>query len=112
MTIPYDRLVPGPYTLQQAATTGNGAALNCRGTNRALLVFVEWSTGCSAGQIEVEQAADGDYAGTWSHIATISWSAANRVDCTLWNAPVGAIRARVASNITGGTVTVKVLVDD
>jgi hypothetical protein len=100
---------PGPYNLLPAATTGTGAALETGGRAKQVLVFVEWSAGCSAGEVTLEQASSADFAGTWAPLCTaIAWNAANKCDAVQLAYICGAVRPRLTSNVVGGTVTVKV----
>jgi hypothetical protein len=68
---------------------------------------ISWGVGCSAGSVIVETAPDPDYAGTWSEIATIAWTAASRTDRVNFSGSVGATRVRVSDAIVGGTVVVR-----
>ena len=60
----------------------------------------------AAGTVLIESAPSRNYAGTWVIENTVNWSAidkAHRVSCTLL---AGAMRARISSAVTSGTVTV------
>ena len=96
----------GLWTLQSAATTGNGTPWNTRASLPTTIYFVAWSDGCSAGAVTLETAATAAYAGTWAPLVTVSWSAASKTDVIQVFAPIGVIRARISTNIVGGTVTV------
>ena len=70
-------------------------------------VYVEWSSGTSAGQLVVEEAWDSSYTGTWSTIGTINWSAASSTDVYHQTGSFRALRVRVNTAIAGGTITVR-----
>ena len=66
-----------------------------------------FSAGVSAGVITIEGAMDALYAGTWASLGTIPWVAASSVGAPL--RLIGSfpfIRARISTNIVGGTVDV------
>lgn len=76
--------------------------------------YVEWSAGVASGVVQIETASHAAYAGTWSQMAggsiangtiTFAGSAPNgqwfRID-----GPILAVRARISTVVTGGTVTV------
>jgi len=96
----------GEFTFQSAATVGNGWALNTKGRTERFPVYVIWSSGCTAGGVTYETAASADFAGTWRMLAVIPFSAANSVDLIQNLASVGVVRARISTEIVGGTVTV------
>ncbi|MDD2857799.1 MAG: hypothetical protein PHU75_03905 [Candidatus Nanopelagicales bacterium] len=98
----------GPYTLQSAATTGNGATWTTRHSTAVTVLYLRWSAGCSAGAVTFETAEDDQAgsAGTWAPLATVNWSAASKVDEIKIFGAIGTIRARISTNVVGGTVTV------
>ena len=96
------------YLLQNAATTGNGTAVDFEGQLRELAIYIIWSAGVSAGAIQVETADATDYTGTWSalHPAPVTFTASKQ-DTVMISGILKALRARISTNIVGGTVTVK-----
>ena len=70
-------------------------------------VYVEWSSGTSAGQLVVEEAWDSSYTGAWSTVGTINWSAASSTDVFHQTGSFRALRVRVNTAIAGGTITVR-----
>ena len=93
-------------TIQDAQTTGNGTAIDRRG-DIYFVIVVEWSSGTTAGVITIEEAAETSYAGTWSSLATVTWSAESSTEMVhLGGAAYGAIRARISTTVDNGTVTV------
>lgn len=96
----------GPITLQSAATTGNGNSIISNGATANLAISIDWSAGCSAGAVTIEHASHAAYAGTWSSLAVVAWSAAGRQDVVQILGITGVIRARISTTIVGGTVSV------
>jgi len=96
-------------TMQDAQTTGDGTVMERR-ISDYFIFCVEWSAGTGAGVITLEEAggnAGAAYAGTWSSITTVTWAAASSQECVhLGSGAYGAIRARISTTVTGGTVTV------
>ena len=68
--------------------------------------FVSFSAGTSAGQVVIESAPFRNYAGTWVIEGTVNWAAASKAHRVSLNLLSGAMRARISTEITGGTVTV------
>lgn len=68
-------------------------------------VYVIFGAGTSAGSVVIETAHDRAYTGAWHTVATIAWSAANKVHYVSNVGPLMALRARVVL-ATGGTVDV------
>ncbi len=69
--------------------------------------YVDFSHTSAAGTVLIESAPYRNYAGTWVLEGTVTWSAidkAHRVSLTLLS---GAMRARISSAVTSGTVTVR-----
>lgn len=100
-------LAQGPYTLQSAATTGNGNTWNTKNWVQTVTIVIDWSAGCSAGGVTIETADVATYAGTWAPLVVVAWSAASKQDVVQILAPVGVVRARISTNVVGGTVTIK-----
>ena len=57
-------------TLLSAATTGHGTAVDLGGQTESILVYLDESSGISAGKVQVETAPTTDYAGTWAAIGS------------------------------------------
>lgn len=93
------------FVLQDAATTGNGTAADLGGISREVAVYVIWSSGTSAGAVSIETANTTDYAGTWAVLAPVPWTAASRADIVQVSGVMKAIRARISTNVVGGTVS-------
>lgn len=92
--------------LQNAATTGNGNTWNLNASVGAIALYVAWSAGCSAGVVTIETASDPDYTGRWAPLYSENWSAASIQDIIQISGALEAIRARISTPISGGTVTV------
>lgn len=69
--------------------------------------YIDFDHTSAAGTVLIESAPYRNYAGTWVTEATVSWAAidkAHRVSLTMLT---GAMRARISSAVTSGTVTVR-----
>lgn len=93
--------------LQDAATTGNGNAVDARGNGREHTFYIVGAGTISAGAVQIETARTTDYSGTWAPLGSpITVTAAANVvqitGCFL------ALRARVSTNLTGTTPSVTV----
>lgn len=99
------RATSGPFTLQSAATTGNGNAIQTNGKAKETWFIVEFSSGVTAGEVAIEAAATPEYTGDWATLATIGFVDGGTY---LVQRPGGgmAYRARISTTISGGTVKV------
>lgn len=100
----------GGIKLQDAATTGNGSAVDCKGEGGEYSFSLETSNATVAGgSVQFEEAASPSYAGTWSPIGPAITPVQNGVQTVKVTGAFNAVRARIATNITGGaTVTARV----
>ena len=95
--------------LSSAATSGNGSVFTCDGEMERLTFYITTDTGVvSAGAITIEEAADPNYAGTWS---TMNSDSGGQAAITLvqgttiarhYTGSFGAVRARYSTSLTGG----------
>lgn len=70
---------------------------------------IEWGDGVSSGVVEIEAAANELYSGTWSSLATVTFSGtAPKVDVVVIPGSFGAIQHRISTPVTDGTVTTKI----
>lgn len=94
--------------LQSAATTGNGVAVQLDGTGRELVIYIYGAGTVSAGAVQLEEAHDKDYAGTWAAIGSPVTVVADTVKTVRLTGCIAAVRARISTNVTGagGSVTV------
>lgn len=92
--------------LQTAATTGNGVVKEFKGQPRELKFFVTGSSGVSAGAVQVEEAPSATYAGTWAAIGSPVTVTADTTKSVAATGAFGAVRARISTTVTGGTVDV------
>lgn len=69
-------------------------------------VYVVFSAGAAAGQVVVETAHAATYTGTWANLATVNWAAESKVHVASITGVYLATRIRIASAITGGTITI------
>lgn len=68
---------------------------------------VEFDHTSAAGVVLIECASDEAYAGTWAVLATVTWSAIDKSHYVAVTGVFRALRARISSAVTSGTVTVK-----
>ena len=111
MANPSSVILP-PFKLLNAETSSGVSALlpvsplfNCCGHVEAT-DYVEWSHTSAAGTVVVETAARPDYAGTWANLGTANWSAIDTVSSISVSGIYGAVRVRISSAVTTGTVDV------
>lgn len=98
-----------PVTLQDAATSGNGTAIAIPPSFRFHKINIKVSAGVSAGAIQPETADTPAYAGTWNPLGggpiDISALASNEFEYN-FEGIYSALRGRLSTGMTGGTVTV------
>jgi hypothetical protein len=93
--------------LQAAATTGAGNAASFNATAPGLAkIYITGSAGVGAGAVQLEEAHDPNYGGTWSAIGAPVTVVASTTKVVSATGPFGALRARISTNVTGGTVDV------
>lgn len=70
-----------------------------------LTIYTVFGPGTSAGVVKIEGAHREDWTGTWAVLATITWAVASSVQLTAIAGVHLAVRVRVSTAITGGTVS-------
>jgi hypothetical protein len=97
-----------PFTLQSAATTGNGNVVAIPNTFNRHKVTIKWSAGVSAGAVQIEGSDDPSFSGTWNPVGggPIATTAANSIQSHEWEGIFLFVRSRITTNVVGGTVTV------
>ena len=93
--------------LQVAATTGDGQEVNARGETRENTFYVQGSNGVSAGAVQIETASEAGYAGTWAPVGPPVTVPSNAETIMQVTGCFKFLRARISTNLTGGTVTVE-----
>jgi hypothetical protein len=89
-----------------AVTTGTGRAISFQDYNSVHWI-IEGSAGVATGAVVIESATSQNFAGTWKLLAGPVTVVANAQLGDKFDFPPGAfVRARVSTDITGGTVTV------
>lgn len=68
--------------------------------------YVSFDHTAAAGTVLIESAPSRNYAGTWVTEGTVTWSAIDKTHRVSTNLLTGAMRARISSTVTSGTVTV------
>lgn len=99
----------GKYTLLSAVSAQDTvAALPTDLVNKAIgvSIYAVYGAGVASGVVVLEGAHDPAYAGTWATIATLAWSAANKVVNAAVVGNHAALRVRVSTVLAGGTVDV------
>lgn len=96
-----------PVTALSGVTTGTSAAYAVSPNVRGIKMIVKGSAGISAGAVQLEEADDPAYAGVWAAVggpltAIVSADAQTNSQA----GPFRFVRARVSTNIVGGTVDV------
>jgi hypothetical protein len=69
-------------------------------------LYVVFSSAAAAGTVLLESAHHITYSGTWATEATVSWAAGGTVKVAHLTAVNNAMRVRISSAITSGTVDV------
>lgn len=94
--------------LQEGATTGNGVALSPAATNRKRehTFYIVGSAGVAAGAVQIETAPSQDYGGTWAPLGNAVTVVASTAAIVQVTGALLAVRARVSTNISSGTVSV------
>ena len=95
----------------QSAATTTGTIPGPINGNK-ITIYVAASAGVSAGVVTIEEAATSSYTGTWSVVQAVTTSAASTVTAVHLDGFYGALRVRISTEITGGTVTVTSLHGD
>lgn len=105
-----DRIGAGLASLNDVSTVvGVGNAL------RESCIYIEWGTGVTAGEITIETAASGGYAGTdsWAPLAVVNFTtdgrSAPKCDVVQVTGAFLAMRARVSGALSGGTAAIHFL---
>jgi len=92
------------HVLQNAQTTGNGAEADLKGMNKNITLYITGSAGVGAGAVQLETAPTPGYAGTWAAIGSPVTVAASTTKIVQLAGVLGVVRARISTNVTGGTV--------
>lgn len=97
----------------QAAFNTAGGIGAAKTSGRAFVaMYVVFGAGTGAGVVTLETAPNAEFTGTWASLGTATWSVANDVKYVRADGPVGAIRARISTAVTGGTADVYLLASD
>ncbi len=99
-------LIDGGSATNDALTIGVMPASICgRFVEATFYVYFDHTS--AAGVVQIESAPFRDYTGTWVSEATVTWSAIDKAHRVSLNALTGALRARITTAVTSGTVTVR-----
>ena len=69
--------------------------------------YVYFDHTAAAGTVLIESAPYRNYSGTWVVEGTVNWAAIDKAHRVSITALTGAMRARISSAVTSGTVTVR-----
>ena len=107
MTIYNSALSGIPFTLQSLATTGNGTPVVIPNSFTRHKITIKGNGAVGAGAIQVETADSPDYSGTWNPLGggPITVVADSELEYT-FEGVFNALRARISTTVTVGTVTV------
>ena len=72
-------------------------------------IYVTFDHTSAAGVVLVETAPSADYAGTWTNVATVTWSAIDKCHTVSVSAIYRAIRVKIGTAVTSGTCDVYVI---
>lgn len=79
------------------------------GSTSEVTFYIVFGPGTGAGAIQIESAHDPNYTGTWAAEGSpVAWVAASRVHKLSVTSANIAMRARISTGVTGGTVDVYV----
>jgi hypothetical protein len=96
--------------LSAAEATGTVLGPAFASQARETTFYVIFGAGTTAGAVMIESAHDPAYTGTWAQQgSTVTWGAATRVHTVSITGTFLALRARISTVISGGTVTVIVV---
>lgn len=77
-----------------------------------VVIYVLSGAGVSAGTVSIEEAPNKDYTGTWGVISTVSTTAASSCYPVHFSGVFGSVRVRFDTAITGGTASVRAMVQE
>jgi hypothetical protein len=91
----------GGMKLQDAATTGNGNVVNCRGRSGRYTLAIIGAGTITGGDVQWEEAHAEAYAGTWRPLAAPITPVSGVITVQEYEGPLNYVRCRVANDITG-----------
>jgi hypothetical protein len=96
-----------PVTLQPTlSTTGDGVVIAIPSSFKNHTFIIKGSAGISAGAVQPEFSDGSDYAGTWAAFGNPLVAAASAEVSGQYIGVVQFVRARISTDIVGGTVEV------
>lgn len=69
--------------------------------------YVDFDHTSAAGVVLIETASSETYAGTWAVLSTVTWAAIDKAHYVAVTGVFRAVRARISSAVTSGTVSVR-----
>jgi len=72
--------------------------------------YITWGDGAISGEVTIESASKAGYTGTWAPIAVVTFTSDGpKEDYVRVQGAYGALRHRISSPVSGGTVTTKIV---
>ena len=68
-------------------------------------LYVVFDSSAAAGAVVIETAHSRDYAGTWANIGTVTFASASKEHYVSVTGVFAAVRVRISSAITSGTIS-------
>jgi hypothetical protein len=98
-------LLTVPLLTTQSALNASGAE-DVLGNGDEVAIYINWNAGVTAGAVAVETAPTLDYVGAWSLLINVPFSGlAPKTDIVQLTGAYRAIRTRISTAVTGGTVS-------
>jgi hypothetical protein len=104
------RLISKPLLVNADAADSTGVADLRRLGTEVTTHYISWGEGVSSGVVVIETADSVDYAGDWALLATVTFSGdAPKQDVERIAGDFAVIRHRIATIVTDGTVSTKIV---
>lgn len=101
------RLYAQLLVAQAALNTAGQVPADLLPSARELTLYVYFGPGTNGGSVTIEEAHSPTFTGTWATVGSaVNWAAADRVHAVSVTGAHLALRARISTGITGGTVSV------
>lgn len=88
--------------LQSGVTTGSGDVVEVPVSSVEHVFMIQGASGVTAGAIQVENASDSAYSGTWAPIGSPITVVGGSEVVFAYTGVLHAVRARISTNISGG----------
>ena len=95
-------------TAETALDTAGAFPASLHGQYIEATIYVGFDADSLAGAVVVETCHDPRFTGTWANIATVTWATADTMHYVSVTGIYRALRVRISSDVTSGTVDVRV----